>query len=418
MKKIFSLLLLSIFILSSCSDDKKDYEPEPPITLETDPIATFYNNDGTYYTLHEEFVRLRNADGTVIAEHELKFPDEQILQLPYGEQITYYYIPSDFFVSESNVLVCFTPSVGLSLPTDETVKCIAYVFNKILTAQSSKQYVYGFYYRPEGNKIFIFDNERNLYVYDLNFNLLTQKPCPTDATFFDVATVGSAVGEYQGKYYAMGCLNSYNYSSEEYIVNYTDGKTCTVYKPLKETIISTYFPSETSEPRCDKVERIFKNGEFTITYFYKKYNGEQVEIKYIYDTQGNQIFPVAEPEKYYIECDYFKNSSGMVVLTNEDRDPDDCYISENNYQIYLQTGAEMQVSAFHDFYGRHEEVEFDVVSSDDSKLRISKSISRSYTGDTQFRLTPFEKGIVDITFTNPQLGEIETWHINIIDKPE
>lgn len=296
MKQIFSLLLLSILVLSSCSDDKKDYEPEPPITIETEPISTVYNSDGTYYTLHEEFIRLRNADGTVIAEHELKFPDEQVLQLPYGEQSSYYYIPRDFYVTESNVVVCFTPSVGLSLPTDETVKCIAYLFNKNLTSQSSKQYVYGFYYRSEDNKIYIFDKDRKLYVYDLSFNLITEMPCPIDATFFNVATVETAVGEYQGKYYAMGCLNSYQYASEENIVNYTEGKTCIVYRPLEETILSTYFPSEISKPRCDKVERKFVNGEFIITYFYTKYNGEQVEIKYIYDTQGNQISPDVEPE--------------------------------------------------------------------------------------------------------------------------
>lgn len=82
----FYLLLLLTFHFTACSNSEGD-EPEPPTITETAPIGRIDNSDGTYYTLHNDFIRLRSTDGSVLKQLDFEMPEAAILDYGYGNKV-------------------------------------------------------------------------------------------------------------------------------------------------------------------------------------------------------------------------------------------------------------------------------------------------------------------------------------------
>lgn len=424
MKYFYILLSILVLFFSSCSE--KDYEPIPPTEMEEEdkldktPIHVLENEDGTYYALHDDMLQLRSAEGKVIKEIPYEFPKEIFLNLPYGEQQICGYIPYDMFATDKHIIISFKLGNADYLESRDFFEFenVAYLFDKDLSKYSSKNFVYGIESRTIDNKLLIVDSRANFYAYNSILDKIAEYSYPGDGVGVIISKASRlAIGESKGKFYA---FTDYPYSDVEAIlINYSDSKTIHVLKPLPQDIIASYFPNEIQEPRLDSQQYVFDNNLFHIIYHYTKYSGETVEICYSYDVFGNQVSPVPEPEKVYVERYSFQNIHSVLLSDSPtDSDPYDCWIGDMNFQVFLETGAFTEFNVFSKYLGRIKEVEYDIESSDSSILLITKTGSRSNLGRSQYILHPFSLGEVDINISNPDHGIIETWHVKIINKPD
>lgn len=413
MKHLLYFFIPLLFFLLSCSDSSKEPEVIPPTTLETPIIASLNNPDGTYYTLHNEFIRLRKADGSIIAEHEINEPDIMVIPKPYGEQSSYRLYLNDFYTIENSVVIIYKANDADQTIPIEKGYSIAYIFSNDLSTFVEKEFTHGLKSRLFNGETVVIDSKGDLFAYDTQFEEIEHLPLPSCATQLStLPTTKFAIGKVAGKYYVFGDIYNNMSQTEAIITNYSDGLANIVYKPYDYTIVQDFFPEESTHyPRLDSQDYAFAEDKFTVTYHYTKYSGEKVDVMYTYDVNGNQLSPQPSPERIYIETTHLSN-----IINSTDAPSNIDNLEDGTYVLFYPYGGSMTVAAIREISDRRINIEFDVTSSDTDILSISKAKqTRSYSSATAFNLMPKQKGNVDIIFSNSDYGIIDTWHILITE---
>lgn len=416
-QKITFFLSLFAFFAVSCSSDEPD--PKQEVYPESESIKTIYNADGSYYSLHYECIRLRNANGKLISEIGYFVPDGVTIDKPYGQKDYAPYGIVDFYKYADNIVLVFSADdSNSSTEIGENGVGIAYVFDDKLNEMTTKEFKHGLGYHIE-DEYAVVGPDCSLYVYDpiFNFSYKIEKPADADMPTRPAQRHGShipAFGKVNGNFYLMGDGKSpYSQDTEEaIIVDYANQTTHLIYKPSRSCIVHDFLPEESSHyPRFDSNTYSFVQDHFEITYPYITYGGITGSVVYKYDVQGNQIEPAYSP---HLD---FSTFSTKGLITREMFEwlgyeaPDDilCLMQcDSEATIYIEKGMLYK-------YDRPFYVDFSMRCSNPDIVEVTEISSETTlnNGGHSYSLYAKSVGDVDLVFSTPGYDNILSYRLRV-----
>lgn len=325
----FSAILLCI--ASSCSEN--NYEPEPPTELESMPLATLTNDDGTYYTLHESFIRLRNADGSIIKSLDLVLPDPVTINTGYGNTKELVY---KFF----RLLRFDNSIIALALSRDDINKqhcAYAYAIDTQLSSYKRHEIAYVKHYEVCNDHLIAINGDGRYYVYSNQFLL------ELDGSFNTQVKQVLSCGFTSPSFYAL--VYSYSHDTHEnryFIINLSEKSMAKLNLPSISKLLTTYFPNETNEPRLDETNYAFVDDHIEISYSFTLYDGSKEDVILSYDFTGRSLEEKIANSPVHINLEYPSlwtvfgvHSAGDYRFFNSFKNiPSDFHFSSDTYTGY------------------------------------------------------------------------------------
>ncbi len=290
---LYTLSIFLVFIAASCSEN--NHESEPPSILETVPKAALMNDNGTYYTLHDSFVRLRNADGTIIKSLDIDVPAPVSVNSGYGAMKECYFSLFSLNRLGNNL-------VTIALRTDynlDKAPRYAIAVDPELTSSIRYEIANAIFFDFLNDHLFSFKRNGEFFLYDQNIALV--KSGKVDVQITNTFAIGYNASNYYALAYGVGLPND---TQGNVIIDFFNGKVTRVSFESVSDVIKKYFPNETNEPRYEKQTYEFVGDHLEVTYYFTLFDGTNKEVVISYDMQGHNLDDSFAYSPVYIDLEY------------------------------------------------------------------------------------------------------------------
>ncbi len=290
---LYTLSIFLVFIATSCSENS--HEPEPPSILDTEPKAVLMNDNGTYYTLHDSFVRLRNADGSIIKSLDIEVPAPVSINAGYGDMKECYF--SLFYLSRlGNNLVSIAMCTDYNL---DNAPRYAITIDPNLTSSRRYEIANAMFFDFLNDHLFSFKRNGEFFLYDQNIAL--EKSGKVDVQITNTHAIGYYSSNYYALAYAVGLPND---TQGDVIIDFYNEKLTPVSFESVSDVIKKNFPNETNEPRYEKQTYAFVDDHLEVTYYFTLFDGSKKEVVISYDMQGHNLDDSLVYSPVHIDLEY------------------------------------------------------------------------------------------------------------------